>query len=347
MSDASSRGWPGRGGRRGERVILVVSIDTECDKGPAWRTQFPLSFRSITEALPEVLMPLFRRHGVIPTFLLSPEVIQNDESVRVLGGLRDCELGTHLHGEFVEPETNPAALVTDTPQSAYDADIEERKLANLTEMFRTRFRRQPRSFRGGLFALSSNTLRILDSLGYEVDSSVTPFRTNRYHGGLECNYWGASLHPYHPSGRDARRPGNLRLCEVPVTLFNPHFARWPAVLLRRLNDRTARRINRMRFLGAEMRTFWVRPFRGSADELAEWSEAVIGSWRGPGPPLINVMFHSVEAQPAASPYAQTEGDVGVLVDSLARLFAHLRRRYGVESVGLADAAGRSVGETGR
>ena len=347
MTGVSSRGWPGSGGPRGERVVLVVSIDTECDKGPAWRTQFPLSFRSVTEALPEVLMPLFRRHGVVPTFLLSPEVIQNDESVRVVAGLPDCELGTHLHGEFVEPETNPAALVTDTPQIAYNVDIEERKLANLTEMFRARFRRQPRSFRGGLFALSANTLRILESLGYEVDSSVTPFRTHRYACGLECNYWGASLHPYHPSRHDARRSGQLRICEVPVTLFNPRFARWPAVLLRRLNDRISRRISKIRSSKAEVRTFWVRPFRGSADQLAEWSDAVIASWRGPGPPLINVMFHSVEAQPAASPYAQTEADVGVLVDSLATLFAHLRRRYAVESVGLGDAASVFFGETDR
>ena len=332
--------------RRG-RVILVVTIDTECDKGPGWRTQFPLSFRSVTEAVPRVLMPLFRRHEVVPTLLLSPEVIRDDESARVLEALSDCELGTHLHGEFIEPEANASAAVTDTPQVAYAPGVEEEKLTNLTGMFRARFGRRPRSFRGGLFALSPSTLRILDSLGYEVDSSVTPFRTNRYAAGLECNYWGASLHPYHPSEGDARRTGRLRICEVPVTLFNPGLARWPAALLRRLNDRTARRIGALRSPRNATPTFWVRPFRGSADQLVQWSDMVIESWRGPGPPLINVMFHSVEALPGASPYAQTAADVDRLESSLERLFAHLRDRYDVESLGLGDAAGVFTGDADR
>ncbi len=319
-------------------VLLVVTIDTECDKGPAWRTQLPLRFRSVTDALPNVLMPLFDEHGVIPTLLLSPEVIKDDASVQTLGALRRCELGTHLHGEFIEPGMNAGATVTSTPQSAYDPETEKSKLRNLTELFRLRFRRRPRSFRGGRFALSPNTLGILVALGYEVDSSVTPFRTQRYGDGLECNYWGAPLHPYRPSARDARRTGRLRIWEVPVTLWNPAFAGWPSFLLRRLNDRTAARIGRLRSPRAETQTWWVRPFRGSGDQLAEWSDAVIGSWSGPRPAVINVMFHSVEAQPGASPYAQTDEDVRVLVDSLAKLFAHLRRRYSVKSIGLGDAA---------
>ena len=211
MSEASHGGRPKSGRRHGELVILVVTVDTECDKGPAWRTQFPLSFRSVTDALPEVLMPLFRRHGVVPTLLLSPEVIRNDESARVLEGLRDCELGTHLHGEFIEPHANAGAVGTYETQCHYEPEIEREKLKNLTALFEGRFGRRPTSFRAGRFAATGRTLSYLEELGYLVDSSVTPFRTNYFQGGHTCNHWGAPLRPYRPSADDLRKRGRLRL----------------------------------------------------------------------------------------------------------------------------------------
>ena len=42
------------------------------------------------------------------------------------------------------------------------------------EAFRTAFGRPPRSFRAGRFGIGENTVPILDSLGYAVESSVTP-----------------------------------------------------------------------------------------------------------------------------------------------------------------------------
>jgi hypothetical protein len=332
----SPRGWLRRGGRRDERVVLVVSVDTECDKGPAWRTQFPLSFRSVTEALPEVLMPLFRRHGVIPTFLLSPEVIQNDESVRVLGGLRDCELGTHLHGEFIEPGVRAGAVGTYEAQCQYEAGIEREKLQNLTVLFEGRFGRRPTSFRAGRFAATGRTLSYLEELGYLVDSSVTPFRTNYFEGGYACNHWGAPLRPYRPSARDLRKRGRLRVLEVPVTLLADSFAAFPAVLLRQLSDRIMRRRRVFAALGLRPETKWLRPLRHTAAELIALADRVVSTWRGGPPVVLNVMFHSVEAVPGASPYAPVLGDVTRLVEDLARLFEHLRSMYAVDARGLSS-----------
>lgn len=336
MSNVSSRGWPGRGGRRGERVILVVSVDTECDKGPAWRTQFPLSFRSITEALPEVLMPLFRRHEVMPTLLLSPEVMQNEESARVLGGLQDCELGTHLHGEFIEPGARPGAVGTHEAQCQYEPGIEREKLQNLTALFEGRFGRRPTSFRAGRFAVSGRTLSYLEELGYLVDSSVTPFRTNYFEGGYACNHWGAPLRPYRPSASDLRKRGRLRVLEVPVTLLADSFAAFPAVLLRRLSDRVLNRRRAFAALGLRPETKWLRPLRHSSPELIALADRVVATWRGGPPVVLNVMFHSVEAVPGASPYALVSEDVTRLVEDLGSLFDHLRSSYAVDARGLSS-----------
>ncbi len=85
---------------------------------------------------------------------------------------------------------------------------------------------------------------------------------------------------------------------------------------------------------------WVRPLRGTPAELASWADVVIQGWDPLSPAVVNVMFHSVEVIPGASPYARTPADVQGLVDSLAGLFAHLRDRYDVVSTGLAGLAER-------
>ncbi len=318
------------------QVVLVVSIDTECDKGPAWRTQFPLSFRSVTEALPGVLMPLFRRHGVVPTLLLSPEVIQDDESARILEGLRDCELGTHLHGEFIGPGVRAGAVGTYEAQCQYEPKIEREKLENLTALFEGRFGRRPTSFRAGRFAASARTVRFLEDLDYLVDSSVTPFRTNYFDGGLSCNHWGAPLRPYRPSADDLRKPGGLRILEVPVTMLAESFAAFPAVLLRRFSDRMLNRGRVFAALRLRPKTKWLRPLRHTSAELIALADRVAATWRGGPPVVLNVMFHSVEALPGASPYTLVSEDVTRLLENLGSLFDHLRSSYTVDSRGLSS-----------
>ncbi len=317
-------------------IVLVVSIDTECDKGPAWRTQFPLTFRSVTDALPQILMPLFRRHGVIPTLLLSPEVIQDEESARVLEGLQDCELGTHLHGEFIEPGARLDAVRTSEAQCHYEQTIEKKKLENLTALFERRFGRRPTSFRAGRFGATGRTLSFLEELGYLVDSSVTPFRTNYFEEGHPCNHWGAPLRPYRPSPLDLRKRGRLRLLEVPVTLLSEAFAGLPAVILRQLSDHSLARRGILASLGMRPETKWLRPLRHSATELIALARRVVETWRGGPPVVLNIMFHSVEAIPGASPYALVPEDVERLVADLERLFEYLRASYTVDACGLSS-----------
>ncbi len=48
--------------------------------------------------------PLFQQHSVKPTYLISPEVLNDTQSVETLKQLKDCELGTHLHTEYIEPD---------------------------------------------------------------------------------------------------------------------------------------------------------------------------------------------------------------------------------------------------
>src|SRR5689334_12820740 len=123
-------------------IYLAVTIDTECDKGPEWRVQQPIGYRSVLEGVPQRLQPLFNRFGAKPTYLLSPEMIEHDGSVRILKQLgTTVELGTHLHGEFIEPNRPRMDSITMTAdvQRQYLPELERTKLENLTKLFESQF----------------------------------------------------------------------------------------------------------------------------------------------------------------------------------------------------------------
>src|SRR5688500_6933562 len=83
------------------KSYLCVTIDTECDKGPLWKTQYPLRFEAVRRGVGEVLQPIFDRYNCPATYLLSPEVIADPASAELFSSVADrSELASHLHGEF-------------------------------------------------------------------------------------------------------------------------------------------------------------------------------------------------------------------------------------------------------
>lgn len=318
-------------------VFLVVSIDTECDKDAQWRTRHPLRFESVRHGIPETLMPFFDSFRIKPTFLLSPEVMHDEESCRVLSAIQNCELGTHLHGEFIEPQADWNSAMTSTPQSFYSPQVEREKLENLTRLFVEKFSYPPRSFRAGRFGISPRTLGFLQELGYRVDSSVTPFWRHDFGGGRVNNFWGAPLHPYFLSRRDARMAGGLRILEAPVTIANPFFMKWPRWILRCLHDRSIVLKKILPRLGFKIsKTLWLRPVRSSVEEMKRVAQIVIKHTPPNKPVVLNMMYHSVEVIPAASPYAATESDVEKIMQSQREFFEWLFANFNVKNIGLSD-----------
>jgi hypothetical protein len=299
------------------RVFLCVSIDCECDKGPAWRTRIPLTFEGVSRGIAERIHPLMASLGVKPTYLLSPELLRGERCLEVLRSLDGCELGTHLHGEMADPGAF-APEVTQDVQRAYPPDLERAKMTSLTASIRAAFDRDPRSFRAGRFGVGPHTVPILEQLGYAVDSSVTPgVDWNAVSAGL--SFVGAPSHPYRPDRSDPARPGHARLLEVPVTTVARAAARVPLV---------------GRF--AEPR--WLRPTRTRGSVLVAVARDAVRlalRWRPRAPVVLNAMFHNVEVVAGASPYAATEGRATGILKSLASLLEWARRE-GITSIGLSD-----------
>jgi hypothetical protein len=298
-------------------VFLCVSIDCECDKGPAWRTQRPLRFEGVRDGIGQRLHPLFRRYGVRPTYLLSPELLRDGASVERLAALAGCELGTHLHGELASPDAFEPE-VTNAVQRDYPPALERAKLVSLTQAFRDAFGQAPRSFRAGRFGVGPASLGILEELGYTVDSSVTPFVDwSDVSPGL--SFREAPSQPYHPDARDPSRRGASPLLEVPVTILPSPLARVPV-------------------LGKRLEARWLRPTRNDARELVSIARDAIGAARreDPGAPVVlNAMFHNVEVVPGASPYAANEAQAARILSRLAGLL-EFARSAGASFVGLGD-----------
>ena len=85
---------------------FVLTIDVEIDAGKKWRTSNPGTYEGVRVGIPK-LQAVCDRHGVKPVYLVSPAVMVDAASVDLLGALdpRRCELGAHLHGEYIGPAT--------------------------------------------------------------------------------------------------------------------------------------------------------------------------------------------------------------------------------------------------
>jgi hypothetical protein len=300
------------------RAYLCVSIDTECDKGKGWRSRKPMSFDGIHDGVVGRLHPMFVAHGAKPTYLLSPEVLRDERSVDAVRALDGCELGTHLHGEYAEPGAFEPDVTRDF-QRDYTPELEREKLTYLTDLFIRAFGHQPVSFRAGRFGIGPASIGILESLGYTVESSVTPTMDWSRVGASGLDFDGAPTQPYHPDRIDPARPGDATLLEVPVTIR------------RRL-------VNALPLIGKRLDPSWLRPTRGTGARLVRVAEDEIAEARrrAPGRPVVlNAMFHNVEVVASTSPYAATEDEARSILERL-RALLEFARRESIAVVGLGD-----------
>ena len=297
-----------------QRRLLTISIDTECDHRTDWSRSDPLSFRNITEGIPNRLQPVFEGSGAVPTYLLTVEVMEDEVSIDAIRSIHNTphELGTHLHAAFIEPEKkheNYAGIDSPDFQCFYEPGVEFRKLENLTRLFESRFGIAPRSFRAGRYGAGPNTIQSLGKLGYLVDTSVTPgCRWQEPKGRIDFRK--APLQPYIPHARDISIPvGNADhdVVEVPISM-KPRWARGPK---------------------------WFRPWFSDVATMRNIATYHMKTYSKEPVIVLNMMFHSMEVIPKASPYPQSEADVRKFLEDLKKILDWMISN-GFEPVGLAD-----------
>jgi hypothetical protein len=273
---------------------FCITIDVEPDCSPSWQRSDPLTFENVGTGIDNILHPLFANYEMKPTYFISPEVMKHPQSVEVLKGLNNCELGAHLHSEYIEPElkyTDPTGTRSSEFPCNLPDDIEFEKINTITRLFKECFEYQPKSYRAARFGADSDTFRRLTELGYNVDSSVTPHINWQSKGGPD--FTGYPDQPYWLEEN--------KLLEVPVT------------------------IDKKRFMLLPDKWFcykWLRPSIMTCYEMKRLIDRFIS--KNEDCVVLNMMVHSMEIIPNASPYVTSLKGQVRFIKKLKYIFEYLK-----------------------
>ena len=313
-----------------KQISLLISIDTECDKGKNWIVKYPFQYESIYSGINSYLLLFCKKFSIKPTFFISPEIFFDKKSCGILSNFPNCELATHLHSEYIPPDEKLHTEVTSDVQTNLSIEIEYEKLFGLTKNFFITFGFSPISFRAGRFGLSKNTISVLSDLKYMADSSVTPFRSVKFDNGQSVNYWGSPVYPYITNGIDPRVPTKKGLLEVPISTSIPKFQRYPLRLLRFLGNHPFFRKKLINLFKLNDKAIYIRPMKATTQELIQKTDEILNNWPKNHPRLIHIMFHSVELIANASPAVQNNEQLALFQDNLEGIVTHLLSNYSVD-----------------
>ncbi len=325
-----------------EPVRVVITIDTEADD--QWSPGVRLSTDNLA-FLPR-FQALCERFGFPPTYLCTYEVVRSVAFDRVLAPAQEAgraEVGAHLHPWSNPPFAGMSLDRADAPVRPYPSELPielfEAKLASLTESIAQRTGRPPTSYRAGRWGFEASHAAVLERMGYAVDCSVTPLVSWADHPGVTRggpDFTAASPMPYMLDDRDACRPGDSRVLEVPVTILRTDWLARRSVRAR--GRRAWERSRVLRVAGRKLlglhgpQWFRPRPHTAAADLIRVYETA-----RRRGLPLVEMMFHSSELMPGGSPFWPDDAAVEHLYAQLEGVFAHCAAD-GARGVTLRDFA---------
>jgi len=288
-------------------VKLVVTIDTEEDHWTGPRP--PVYTCENIERIP-ALQEVFDQFGVEPTYLTSYAVAVDERAASTLKAISDarkCEIGAHCH-----PWNTPPIAEADT-EAAFGLD--------------------PLSFRSGRFGYDTTVARNLRRLGFEVDTSITPYvQWMSFHGP---DFRTMSPRPFRFSADDAMREcSSGDLVEVPVTIgflqrdfemsnrIRQALARWPISKLRLVGI-----LYRLRLVNLA----WLSPEVSDSRTMIALARRMMRN----GHTILNMTFHSPSLQAGLTPFTRSRDDERRFIQRV-RNFLVFARGAGIEPMKLSD-----------
>lgn len=314
-------------------VYIIISIDVEPDCTKTWNYSNPLTFNGVLTGINNILQPLFNKYNFPPTYLINNVVLEDENSVNVFRKLEgDFELGTHLHPEFIEPEKsehNYAGSRGKANCCFYNPEIEFLKIQNITDLFVKKFGYRPLSFRAGRFSAGKNTIKSLSSLGYKVETSVTPNLVwDDETRATPVSYLNVPLQPYRVSESSFPQQDDFgSMIEVPVT-----------IITKKLNviERMVSFLKKP-FKISPLKHVWLRPHYSTLNDLISIYEDLINNNDEEDDIFLNMMFHNVEVLPSISPYNLTQEDCDKYLTTLDA-FLSFCSKNGAKGIKLSDVA---------
>jgi peptidoglycan/xylan/chitin deacetylase (PgdA/CDA1 family) len=312
---------------------LVISIDTEEDDWGGYATTAPAV--SNLEALP-ALHTLFTDFGVTPTYLITHAVAEDQRGASILRDLRTdgrCEIGAHCHPWNTPPLGMAEPSERNSMLCNLPDGLQRLKLEALHESIRSRVGVEARVFRGGRWAYSGSVAKHLMSLGYVVDTSVSP--TVDWTPEFGPDYSSCSPQPYRFSPDDIYDEcANGPMLEVPATIgfFQPGFHRANAVYqrIRRAPLCRFRLVGLLDKFGLLNRA-WLSPEVSTSREMIQLADRL----HKDGFPVLNMVFHSPSLRAGLTPFVRNLQEESGFWAKI-REFCEYSRDAGLEPVTLSS-----------
>ena len=304
---------------------FIITVDTEGDN--QWAKEKKITTENL-KFLPR-FQKLCEKYGFIPTYLVSYEITQSTEGIKMLVEWQNqnkAEIGAHLH-PWVMPDYKGEGKVY--PSELAGLDLKQ-QLEILTRSIEEKFGNRPTSYRAGRWGFDGRQAEILSELGYLVDCSVSPKVSWEKilgmvggKGGPDFRFNG--VNPYYVFGN---------LLEVPLTIlftgilkkeknaFANFFLGLRSGFLKKI-------LNKIFF-----RQKWLRIFPGS--KVGDWIN-IYKSAKLNKLPCLEFMIHSSELMPGGSPYAKNKYAVDLIYFQLEKMFAYFRSQ-GLKGVSLSEFA---------
>lgn len=284
---------------------FYITIDTEEDD---WGTYN--STGNTVENIQQLprLQALFDRYGAIPTYLINYPVATDIRCKQILEGILksgNCEIGTQCHPWNTPPHIEKTSAFT-SMMCNLPEDLIAEKMGILHEVIKTSYG-SPTSFRAGRWGFNSDVARCIASLGYKLDTSISPFVDwSKFHGPDFSN---ARTTPYRFDPDDIFaeiKKGSI--LEVPPTIGfcqkNTHFTRHARSYL------ANSKLSKLRLIGLldKLRIinfYWLSPELSNAQQMIRLCNSFISS----GHNFLNMTFHSTTLLPGSTPFVTSDDDL--------------------------------------
>jgi len=289
------------------QLFIIVDTEEEFD----WSAPFSRDNVSVT-AIQEVgrLQRVVSAYGLRPTYVVDYPVAATSSSAETLGAFAqagECRIGAHLHPWVTPPFDEPLV-----PEMSFGCNlgqpIERAKIQQRTDTTAARLRVRPRVFKAGRYGLGTSTLGILESLGYDVDTSVIPHMDFRAESGP--SFLGFSPKP--SVFGQARR-----MLELPCTTGFVGLARRMGETLHGIASSAP--LEPLRAVGILARThllnrIMLSPEGNTLDEMQALTRALCAD----GVRTFALTFHSPSLKPGCTRYVRTTADRDAFVATIDR-----------------------------
>lgn len=297
-------------------VKFFITIDTEEDDWGEYRS----SGHSV-ENLKQIprLQDIFDRYGAVPTYLVTYPVAKSNYArgvfLDILSNNR-CEIGTHCHPwntpPFEEELNEQNSMLSNLPYH-----LVFRKIETLHREIIESFKVMPNCFRAGRFGFNSTIAKVIYDIGYQVDTSVTPFVDWGMYKGPDFRESPQHIYRFKPDNiLSMKHDGGL--LEVPGTIgfLQQNFAlcykmtQWMSVgILAQIRLRGI--LDRMRVINLR----WLSPeSEGGRDMVALAKNFLVR-----GCSHLNMSFHSTSLLPGNGPFVRSQRELESFLMNIEKL----------------------------